>query len=96
MKSVQTSSAMGTKTVETPVEVNLRPPPIDRPKSFDEDDISPKLVVTPKKIDISQINATQYTVADLQIATDSFSIENLLGEGSIGRVYRAQFEDGKV
>nr|GMD37127.1 protein STRUBBELIG-RECEPTOR FAMILY 6-like [Ipomoea batatas] len=96
MKSVQTSSAMGTKTVETPVEVNLRPPPIDRPKSFDEDDISPKPVVTPKKIDTSQINATQYTVADLQIATDSFSIENLLGEGSIGRVYRAQFEDGKV
>ncbi|XP_031090763.1 protein STRUBBELIG-RECEPTOR FAMILY 7-like [Ipomoea triloba] len=96
MKSVQTSSAMGTKTVEMPVEVNLRPPPIDRPKSFDEDDISPKPVVTPKKIDTSQINATQYTVADLQIATDSFSIENLLGEGSIGRVYRAQFEDGKV
>ena len=30
------------------------------------------------------------------MATGSFSIENLVGEGSIGRVYRAAFDDGKV
>ncbi|CAN6470053.1 unnamed protein product [Victoria cruziana] len=30
------------------------------------------------------------------MATCSFSIDNLVGEGSIGRVYKAQFADGKV
>ncbi|KAK4777969.1 hypothetical protein SAY87_018156 [Trapa incisa] len=38
---------------------------------------------------------TSYSVVDLQMATGSFSIENLVGEGTFGRVYRAQFDDGK-
>ncbi|KAL5718149.1 Protein STRUBBELIG-REPTOR FAMILY 6 [Ranunculus cassubicifolius] len=30
------------------------------------------------------------------MATGSFSVVNIIGEGSVGRVYRAQFDDGKV
>lgn len=41
-------------------------------------------------------NATSYTVASLQTATNSFSQECLVGEGSLGRVYRAEFPNGKV
>jgi serine/threonine protein kinase len=37
-----------------------------------------------------------YTVAELQSATNSFSEENLLGEGSLGSVYKAEFPDGQV
>ncbi|KAJ7972286.1 putative Receptor protein kinase CLAVATA1 [Quillaja saponaria] len=37
-----------------------------------------------------------YTVAELQSATNSFSEENLLGEGSLGPVYKAEFPDGKI
>ncbi|XP_019174164.1 PREDICTED: protein STRUBBELIG-RECEPTOR FAMILY 8 [Ipomoea nil] len=44
----------------------------------------------------SPITATPYTVAVLQTATNSFSQENLVGEGSLGRVYRADFPNGKV
>lgn len=95
MKSIQTSSTANTKTFETSASINLRPPPIDRNKSFDEDDFSGKPVVT-KKANTAPINAALYSVADLQMATDSFSAENLIGEGSLGRVYRAQFDDGKV
>ncbi|KAJ8900030.1 hypothetical protein K2173_024144 [Erythroxylum novogranatense] len=40
--------------------------------------------------------ATTYTVAELQLATNSFSEENLLGEGSLGSVYKAEFPDGKI
>ncbi|KAK6124631.1 hypothetical protein DH2020_041619 [Rehmannia glutinosa] len=40
------------------------------------------------------IGAKVYTVAELQIATNSFSEENLIGEGSLGSVYRAEFPDG--
>lgn len=44
----------------------------------------------------SPITATSYTVASLQSATNSFSQEYLIGEGSVGRVYRAEFSNGKV
>ncbi|XP_037467674.1 protein STRUBBELIG-RECEPTOR FAMILY 8-like [Triticum dicoccoides] len=40
--------------------------------------------------------ATSYTVASLQVATNSFCQDSLLGEGSLGRVYRADFPNGKV
>ncbi|KAA8540193.1 hypothetical protein F0562_024244 [Nyssa sinensis] len=95
MKSIQTSSIINTKTFETSASINLRPPPIDRHKSFDEDDFSRKPIVA-KKVNRAPINAISYSIADLQMATGSFSMENLIGEGSIGCVYRAQFDDGKV
>ncbi|CAA2993364.1 STRUBBELIG-RECEPTOR FAMILY 8 [Olea europaea subsp. europaea] len=44
----------------------------------------------------SPVTATSYTVAALQTATSSFSQENLVGEGSLGRVYRAEFPSGKI
>ncbi|XP_042520201.1 protein STRUBBELIG-RECEPTOR FAMILY 8-like isoform X2 [Macadamia integrifolia] len=42
------------------------------------------------------ITATSYTIASLQTATNSFSQECLIGEGSLGRVYRGVFPNGKV
>lgn len=42
------------------------------------------------------ISATSYTVASLQTATNSFSQDNIVGEGSLGRVYKAEFSNGKV
>ena len=44
----------------------------------------------------SPITATSYTVAALQTTTNSFSQEFLIGEGSLGRVYRGEFSNGKV
>ncbi|KAI4300711.1 hypothetical protein L6164_034056 [Bauhinia variegata] len=37
-----------------------------------------------------------YTLAELQFATNSFREENLLGEGYIGPVYKAEFPDGQI
>ncbi|KAK4413014.1 protein STRUBBELIG-RECEPTOR FAMILY 2 [Sesamum alatum] len=37
-----------------------------------------------------------YTVAELQMATNSFSEDNLIGEGSLGSVYKAEFPDGQI
>jgi len=42
------------------------------------------------------ITATPYTIASLQVATNSFCQDSLLGEGSLGRVYKADFPNGKV
>ncbi|XP_073140938.1 protein STRUBBELIG-RECEPTOR FAMILY 6-like [Henckelia pumila] len=96
MKPVQTSSTVSMKIFETPVVINLRPPPADRSKSFDESDATAKPIVPTKKVSTSSINSKLYSVADLQIATGSFSVENLIGEGSVGRVYQAQLDDEKV
>jgi len=48
------------------------------------------------KVNKSNISATAFSVAELQGATNSFSEENLLGEGTLGDVYRADFPDGQV
>ncbi|KAL0555182.1 hypothetical protein IC582_009121 [Cucumis melo] len=37
-----------------------------------------------------------YTVAELESATNMYSEENLLGEGSLGSVYKAEFPDGQI
>ncbi|KAL5579691.1 hypothetical protein UlMin_012133 [Ulmus minor] len=97
MKSIQTPSIFDTKTSDPPASINLKPPPIiDRNKSFDDDDFSKKPIVVKKKNITVPANVTPYSVADLQMATGSFNVDNLLGEGCFGRVYRAQFDDGQV
>ncbi|KAG6470131.1 hypothetical protein ZIOFF_071188 [Zingiber officinale] len=73
------------------------PPPSLKPhhyKSFDKDDCSSKLIT--KKVDVTSIKSTIYSVADLQIATDSFSEDNLIREGTFVRVFKAEFDDGKI
>lgn len=37
-----------------------------------------------------------YTVAEVQLVTNNFSEDNLLGVGSLGPVYRAELPDNKV
>ncbi|XP_071712176.1 protein STRUBBELIG-RECEPTOR FAMILY 6-like [Rutidosis leptorrhynchoides] len=97
IKSVQASSmASNTKPFEISSAINLKPPPLERHKSFDDDDDFTAKPVVPKKVSVAPTNTKTYSIADLQIATDSFSADNLVGEGSTGRVFRAQFDDGKV
>ncbi|XP_058750895.1 protein STRUBBELIG-RECEPTOR FAMILY 3-like isoform X1 [Vicia villosa] len=49
---------------------------------------------TERKIMTSSVK--MYTVASLQQYTNSFSQENLIGEGTLGSVYRAELPDGKL
>lgn len=92
---MQTSSVPDTKTFVRSASFNLKPPPIDRHKSFDEDELSKKPDIVKKTV-TALANVRLYSIADLQIATSSFNVDHLLGEGSFGRVYHAQFDDGEV
>ncbi|CAK9182220.1 unnamed protein product [Ilex paraguariensis] len=71
--------------------VDLKPPPAENElvERMQGKNGSVKRVKSP-------ITAAPYTVAALQMATNSFSQENIVGEGSLGRVYRAEFSNGKV
>uniref|UniRef100_A0A0D9VQD5 Protein kinase domain-containing protein n=1 Tax=Leersia perrieri TaxID=77586 RepID=A0A0D9VQD5_9ORYZ len=95
VKPIEESTTIDVESLPSPASISLKPPPkIERHKSFDDDDLSNKPVL--KKSNMAPIKAIVYSVADLQMATDSFSMDNLIGEGTFGRVYRAQFTDGKV
>ncbi|KAL6883361.1 hypothetical protein ACP4OV_010775 [Aristida adscensionis] len=95
MKPIQEATTIEVESLPSAATVNLKPPlKIERNQSFDDDDIANKPVA--KKSNATPVKATVYSVADLQMATDSFSMDNLVGEGTFGRVYRAQFSDGKV
>ncbi|WCJ37173.1 STRUBBELIG-receptor family 5 [Euphorbia peplus] len=45
---------------------------------------------------ITNIQAVPYSLSDILAATDNFSMGRLLGEGSLGRVYKAKYPDGKI
>ncbi|CAN6288310.1 unnamed protein product [Urochloa humidicola] len=94
-KPIQEATTVEVESLPSPAAVSLKPPPkIERNQSFDDDDIASKPVA--KKSNATPVKATVYSVADLQMATDSFNMDNLIGEGTFGRVYRAQFSDAKV
>ncbi|XP_059662834.1 protein STRUBBELIG-RECEPTOR FAMILY 8-like [Cornus florida] len=103
-KTVRTSTGVlirGTDKVNTEMQeqrltpmatvADLKPPPAEKVmvEKMQGKNGSVKRVKSP-------ITATSYTVASLQIATNSFSQENIIGEGSLGRVYRAEFPNGKI
>ncbi|KAK8930927.1 Protein STRUBBELIG-RECEPTOR FAMILY 6 [Platanthera zijinensis] len=89
------STLINMETMKSGYPISLKPPPMEWKTSVDNDDDFSNKCAT-KKVDVAPIKTLVYSVADLQVATGSFSIDNLIGEGSIGRVYRAHGNDGKV
>ncbi|XP_039053755.1 protein STRUBBELIG-RECEPTOR FAMILY 5 [Hibiscus syriacus] len=60
--------------------------------SFSENEFANRL----KGRKSTSVQVVPYSLADLQKNTDNFAPERLLGEGTIGRVYRAKYPEGKV
>ncbi|KAI7984362.1 Protein STRUBBELIG-RECEPTOR FAMILY 6 [Camellia lanceoleosa] len=65
------------KHLKLQISINLRPPPIDRHKSFDEDDFSRKPIV-PKKVHTPPRNAISYSIAHCRWLLSGFSVETLV------------------
>ncbi|CAL9052317.1 unnamed protein product [Musa banksii] len=86
------SSSIDIKTLETsPME--LKPPPADNKKVNNDNEFANK---HNSRQSTDSISLTTYSSADLQAATGSFSSSRLLGQGNIGCVYKAKFNDGKA
>lgn len=77
-------------------EVSIKPPPIEKYKAPVNLPLEKPAWKPPVKAPKEPIAATAYTVAALQQFTNSFGRDNLIGEGSLGRVYRAELPDGKL
>ncbi|CAA2938535.1 STRUBBELIG-RECEPTOR FAMILY 2 [Olea europaea subsp. europaea] len=71
-------------------------PPMINP--FHLPPIRSKMMKVPKRKGFSKdkMSAKVYSLSELQSATNSFSEGNLLGEGSLGCVHRAEFPDGMI
>ncbi|KAA8541512.1 hypothetical protein F0562_022664 [Nyssa sinensis] len=92
LKSTDSSSSIPVKGLQTSPSIGFKPPPSDRVKSFNNNEYVNHMNVKRS----SSVHVTCYSLADLQTATGNFATGRLLGEGSIGRVYRAKYADGKV
>ncbi|ONK78863.1 uncharacterized protein A4U43_C01F350 [Asparagus officinalis] len=86
------SSSLNLKGLQTSPPMDLKPPPPGPHESLNENEFSVKL----NKHSIGHAHAITYSLIDLRAATGSFSSSRLLGEGSIGSVYKAKYADGKV
>ncbi|KAL0341731.1 UNVERIFIED_CONTAM: protein STRUBBELIG-RECEPTOR FAMILY 5 [Sesamum calycinum] len=91
VRSPKASSLIQVKSVGTSSSIRLKHPPSDHPKSFNNNENTNLMNVRS-----SSIHVAPYPLAELQSATGNFATGRLLGEGSIGRVYRAKYADGKV
>ncbi|URE20756.1 strubbelig-receptor family [Musa troglodytarum] len=86
------SSSIDIKALETS-SMELKPPAADTQKSYNDNEFADKLNSTGST---DPVSLTIYALADLQAATGSFSSSCLLGQGNIGCVYKAKFNDGKM
>ncbi|XP_068641574.1 protein STRUBBELIG-RECEPTOR FAMILY 6-like isoform X2 [Aristolochia californica] len=91
--SLEHSASIDINSLQTAASLRLNPPPSDRFKSFKDTDIGSKFN---SRKSIDSVAATSYSLGDLKEATANFAESRLVGEGSIGCVYKAKFLDGKV
>ncbi|XP_062199978.1 protein STRUBBELIG-RECEPTOR FAMILY 5-like [Phragmites australis] len=83
MKSLEQSSSIGSRT----------PSAVPR-KSISDNEFENKLNYSRRSTDT--ISLMTYASSDLEAATGNFHNSRLLGQGTIGRVYKAKYADGQV
>ncbi|KAL3721246.1 hypothetical protein ACJRO7_005973 [Eucalyptus globulus] len=91
-KSVESSASIDVKALEKSPSIGFRSPLHNRMESLKDNEFASRLNARRS----TSFRATAYNLADLQSATGNFATGRLIGEGSVGRVYRAKYADGKV
>ncbi|XP_057988900.1 protein STRUBBELIG-RECEPTOR FAMILY 5 isoform X2 [Hevea brasiliensis] len=84
--------SIDTKTLQKSPSIGYKPPHSDFAQSLNDNEFASRLNASRS----TSIHAVPYSLADLQTATGNFAAGRLIGEGSLGRVYRAKYPDGKV
>ncbi|CAN6444911.1 unnamed protein product [Victoria cruziana] len=94
-KAMEPSSSIHVKSLHMSPSLGLKPPPSDRYKSFNESDFLNKTDSRIIRVP-GPISATKYSLAEIQMAAGNFARDHLLGQGTLGRVFKAKYVDGKV
>ncbi|MCO5564753.1 hypothetical protein L7F22_018421 [Adiantum nelumboides] len=83
------------KPYNIPEMTALKPPPV--PFEILKPEKNKKLTKEVPAIGGKNVVPTHaYTIADLQLATQSFTEENLIGDGTLGKVYKGLLRNGQV
>ncbi|KAL3511524.1 hypothetical protein ACH5RR_024241 [Cinchona calisaya] len=93
-KTMQASPSVSFKSgkaLQAPLSVGLNLTPSDCATYTNGDEV----VDHPHIKNSSSMHVTYFSLSELQTATGNFATGRLLGEGSIGRVYRAKHVDGR-
>uniref|UniRef100_K7KYS4 Protein kinase domain-containing protein n=1 Tax=Glycine max TaxID=3847 RepID=K7KYS4_SOYBN len=85
------STSIDVKASQNSPSIGVRSSVSDCVQSFNDNEFANRL----NSRRSSSIRVTTFTQAELQSATANFASGRLLGEGSIGCVYRAKYADGK-
>ena len=88
------SSAVSMKPLELSSSLSSRTPSAVPRKSISDNEFENKLNHSRRSTD--PINLVTYSSSDLQAATGNFHSSRLLGQGTIGGVYKAKYTDGTV
>ncbi|XP_022991145.1 protein STRUBBELIG-RECEPTOR FAMILY 5 isoform X1 [Cucurbita maxima] len=92
-KSINSDTSVDIKALQNASSGLIRPPPpFDPVQAFSDSQFASRL----NSRRSTSVRAISYSLVDLQAATANFSTARLLGEGTIGRVYKAKYGDGKV
>ncbi|KAK7381475.1 hypothetical protein VNO80_00018 [Phaseolus coccineus] len=86
------STSIDVKALQKSPSVGVRSSASDCVQSFNDNEFANRL----NSRRSASIRVTTFSLAELHSATASFGSGRLLGEGSIGSVYRAKYADGKV
>ncbi|KAJ4844508.1 Protein STRUBBELIG-REPTOR FAMILY 5 [Turnera subulata] len=85
--------SIDTKTLQKSPSSGYKPPSFDLAQSLNDNEFASRLNA---KRSTSARAAVPFTLTELRTATDDFSPSQLVGEGSLGRLYKAKYPDGKV
>ncbi|XP_066399933.1 protein STRUBBELIG-RECEPTOR FAMILY 5-like isoform X2 [Miscanthus floridulus] len=91
---VDDGKAINMKPLEHSSSISSRTPSAMPSKSISDNEFENKLNYSRRTTD--PINLVIYSSSDLQAATGSFHSSRLLGQGTIGGVYKAKYADGRV
>ncbi|OQU89930.1 hypothetical protein SORBI_3002G295800 [Sorghum bicolor] len=91
---VDDGKAINMKPLEHSSSISSRTPSAMPSKSISDNEFENKLNYSRRTTD--PINLVTYSSSDLQAATGSFHSSRLLGQGTIGGVFKAKYADGRV
>ncbi|KAJ8760151.1 hypothetical protein K2173_011007 [Erythroxylum novogranatense] len=90
--SPRSSVSIDIKTLKKPPSFGYKPQQTDVVQDFSDKEFENRLNAGRN----TSTPAVSYSLADLQSSTGNFAAGRLLGEGSLGCVYKAKYPDGKV
>ena len=92
IEPINSFGSIDIKTLQKAPSMGCKPPPSDFTESISDNEFAIRLNAGRN----TSVRSMAFSLTDLLTATGNFASGRLIGEGSLGPVYRAKYPDGKV